>query len=191
MQDLCRIDECDLYKKYKEGMKSMDAMDAILSRRSVRQYTAQPVPDEVIRELLKAAMSAPSAGNEQPWHFVVIDDRRTLDAIPKFHPYSAMLRSAAVAILVCGDERMEKHKGFWVQDCSAATQNILLAAHAEGLGAVWLGVYPVEERVVGFRELLGIPEDVIPFSLVSVGYPAEQKPLADRYDGSRIHDNRW
>jgi nitroreductase len=136
-------------------------------------------------------MSAPSAGNEQPWYFVVIDDRDTLDEIPKFHPYSAMLQSATVAILICGDERLEVHRGFWVQDCSAATQNILLAAQAKGLGAVWLGVYPVEERVVGLRNLLGIPEDVIPFSLVSVGYPAERKPPADRYDKSRIHHNRW
>ena len=169
----------------------MDAMDVILSRRSIRQYTAQPVPAEAIGQLLKAAMSAPSAGNEQPWHFVVIDDHRTLDQVPGFHPYATMLRGAAAAILVCGDQRLEKHEGFWVQDCAAATQNILLAAHAMGLGAVWLGVYPVEERVVGFRELLSIPEDVVPFSLLSIGYPAERKPPPDRYDSARIHGNRW
>ena len=169
----------------------MDAMDAILSRRSIRKYTEQPVSDEIVKELLEAAMSAPSAGNEQPWHFVVIKEREILDEIPAFHPYSQMLRHAPVAILVCGDETLEKYQGYWVQDCSAATQNILLAAQAKGLGAVWLGVYPIEDRVANLRKLLGIPEHVIPFSLISIGYPAEQKPRSARYDDSRIHHNQW
>lgn len=169
----------------------MDAMEAILSRRSIRRYTKDPVPDEIIRELLEAAMSAPSAGNEQPWHFVVIKDRKILDEIPKFHPYSAMLREAPLAILICGDESLQKYKGYWVQDCSAATENLLIAVHAKGLGGVWLGVYPVEERIIGLRKLLGIPDNVIPFSLVSIGYPAEQKPRANRYDQSRVHYDKW
>lgn len=169
----------------------MDAMDAILSRRSIRKYTGQPVPDEVIKELLQAAMSAPSAGNEQPWHFIVINERQILDEIPRFHPYSQMLKDAPVAILVCGNEQLEKYPGFWVQDCSAATENLLIAAHAKGLGAVWLGVHPVEEIVTMMRELLGIPEHVIPLALISLGYPAEQKPRAERYDASRIHRNQW
>jgi len=169
----------------------MDAMDAILSRRSIRAYTSQPVPDDVVKELLEAAMSAPSAGNEQPWHFMVLTDRQILNEIPMFHPYSHMLEGAPLAILVCGDVHLEKYKGYWVQDCSAATQNILIAVQAKGLGAVWLGVYPIEERVVGMRKLLGIPEHVIPFSLISIGYPAEQKPRANRYNRSRIHHNRW
>ena len=169
----------------------MEAMDAILSRRSIRRYTAQPVPDDVVEELLQAGMSAPSAGNEQPWHFVVLTDRRILDEIPTFHPYSRMLEGAPLAILVCGDVQLQKYEGYWVQDCSAATENILIAVHAKGLGAVWLGVYPIEERVVGMRKLLGIPDHVIPFSLISIGYPAEQKPRADRYDRSRVRHNRW
>ncbi len=102
-----------------------------------------------------------------------------------------ILREATVAVLICGDLSLEKHKGYWVQDCSAATENLLLAAHAKGLGAVWLGVYPREERVDGLRKLLGIPEHVIPFSLVPIGHPAEQKPPAERYNPSRIHFNRW
>ena len=169
----------------------MDVIQTILSRRSIRKYTSQPVPQELIDELLKAAMSAPSAGNEQPWHFVVIRDRKVLNEIPKSHPYSKMLKEASAAILVCGDLEEERHKGFWIQDCSAATQNILIAAHAKGLGAVWLGVYPREERIDGLRKLLGIPEHVMPLSLISIGYPAEQKPPADRYDTSRIHNDRW
>ena len=168
----------------------MDAMEAILSRRSIRKYANQPVPEPVLKQLLQAAMAAPSAGNEQPWQFVVIDDRKILDEIPTFHPHSSMLREAPIAILVCGDLKLAKYKG-WVQDCSAATENLLLAAHALGLGAVWLGVYPIEELVGEMRRLLGAPEHVVPFSLVSVGYPAERKPPAERYDESRIRRNKW
>jgi len=169
----------------------MDAIEAILSRRSIRRYTPQPVPEGMIRPLLEAAMSAPSAGNEQPWQFVVITDRRILDEIPRFHPYAEMLKEAPVAILVCGDLRLEKYKDHWVQDCSAATQNILLAAHAKGLGAVWVGIYPSEDRVTRIRKLLGLPSHVIPLGLVPLGHPAEQIPRAERYDASRVHQNRW
>ncbi len=166
-------------------------MEAILSRRSIRKYTKEIIPDNIIKELLEAAMSAPSAVNEQPWHFIVIKARQILDEIPKIHPYSIMLRDAPVAILVCGDLQRQRAPGFWVQDCSAATQNILIAVQAKGLGAVWLGIYPREDRVREFQKLLGIPDHVIPFSLVSIGYPAEQKPPANRYDESRIHYDRW
>lgn len=169
----------------------MDGLQAVLSRRSIRRYEARPVDDELVRDLLRAAMSAPSAGNEQPWHFVVIRDRGLLDAIPEIHPYSLMLRESPAAVLVCGDTTLEKNKGFWVQDCSAATENILVAATALGLGTVWLGVYPREDRVRGLRKLLGIPEHVIPFSIIPIGYPAERKPPADRYADSRVHYDRW
>lgn len=166
-------------------------MDAILSRRSIRKYTSEKIPDHLVKELLEAAMSAPSAGNQQPWYFIVIDERSILDQIPKFHPYSNMLKEAPLAILVCGDQSLEKYKGYWVQDCSAATQNILIAAQAKGLGAVWLGIYPTEDRMAGTRELLGIPESITPFAMVSLGYPAEQKPPANRYNPLRISYNRW
>jgi len=166
-------------------------MDVILSRRSIRQYTDEPVSEQLVKELLEAAMSAPSAKNQQPWHFIVIRDRATLGKIPEFHPYSQMLLQAQVAIVVCGDEQLEVSKGNWAQDCSAATQNILLAAHAKGLGAVWLGVYPREERVGPLKELLGIPESVIPLSIVSIGYPAFKKEPANRYNESRVHYERW
>ena len=169
----------------------MDAIDAILSRRSIRKYTADLIPENVINRLLEAAMSAPSASNQQPWHFVVINDRGILDEIPQFHPYSNMLREAPIAIVVCGDLQLEINKGRWVMDCSAATQNILIAAQAKGLGAVWLGVYPVEERVTGIQELLGLPEHIIPLCIVSVGYPAEKKPRSNRHNPSRIHHNHW
>ncbi|APC08377.1 nitroreductase family protein [Neomoorella thermoacetica] len=166
-------------------------LKSILARRSIRRYTGEPVATGDIKELLEAAMSAPSAGNEQPWHFVVITDRRILDEIPKVHPYSQMLKEAPAAILVCGDLQRQKHKGYWVQDCAAATENILLAAHAKGLGTVWLGVYPREERVAGLQKLLGLPEHIIPLSLIAVGHPAENKPPANRFDPSRVHLDRW
>jgi len=169
----------------------MDAMEAILTRRSIRRYTPQPVPSALISQVLEAAMSAPSAGNEQPWQFVVITDRRILDEIPRLHPYADMLKEASAAILVCGDLRLEKYGGYWVQDCSAATENLLLAAHANGLGAVWVGIYPKEDRVGRIRKLLGLPEQVIPLCVIPLGYPGERVPRVDRYDASRVHHNGW
>jgi nitroreductase len=170
----------------------MDAMQALYSRRSIRKYTSESISEQAIKELLEAAMSAPSAGNQQPWHFVVIHDRKLLDQIPSLHPHSLMCREAQTAILVCGDPTLEKHVGYWVQDCAAATENLLVAVHARGLGGVWVGVYPREERVIGFRKLLHIPEHVIPFALVPLGYPAEEKPpRPDRYSEARIHKNSW
>jgi len=169
----------------------METLQAILSRRSIRAYTKESVSEDLIRQLLEAAMSAPSAGNAQPWHFVVIRDRRTLDAVPSVHPFSGMLRQAPLAILVCADPTLEKYPGFWVQDCSAATQNILIAARALGLGAVWLGFYPKEERIAGIRKMLGIPEHIIPLSMVSIGWPAEEKPPGGRYQEERVHRDRW
>ncbi|NQU45149.1 nitroreductase family protein [bacterium] len=166
-------------------------MEAILNRRSIRKYTDQPIHDRVIRDLLEAAMCAPSAGNERPWHFIVIRDRDTLRKIPQFHPYANMLPGAAAAILVCGDPEKEKHTGCWVQDCSAATENLLIAAQHKNLGAVWLGVYPVEERINGLREVTGVPENIVPFALVALGYPAEKKPVYDRYDESRVRQEKW
>jgi nitroreductase len=165
--------------------------DPVLQRRSIRKYTADAVPDELVTTLLRAAMAAPSAGNQQPWQFVVIRERATLRAVTEFHPYAAMLGHAPLAILVCGDTRLEKWPEFWPQDCAAATENLLIEAQALGLGAVWLGVYPLVERVDGMRELLGIPTHVTPFALVPVGRPAATKAPGDRFDAGRVHFERW
>jgi nitroreductase len=169
----------------------MDAIEAILTRRSVRKYTDKAVSDETVRQLLQAAMSAPSAGNEQPWHFIVIRERKTLEQVPSFHPNSHMLKQAALAILVCEDPQVEVYQGRGPMDCAAATQNMLLAAHSLGLGAVWVGIYPVEERIAGMRKLLGIPSNVVPISLVSIGSPSERPKLEDRFKPERIHFERW
>ena len=166
-------------------------MDPVLTRRSIRKYTNQPVSEKILQTLLKAAMVAPSAGDERPWHFLIIQDHQILDQIPEIHPYAHVAKQAPVVILVCGDEKLQKHQGFWIQDCAAATENILIEIQQLGLGAVWLGIYPVQGRVEGFRRLLNIPEHVIPFALIPVGYPGEHKDPADRYDKSRVHYNRW
>jgi nitroreductase len=166
-------------------------MKAILSRRSIRRFLSRPVPEELMVELLEAAMCAPSAANEQPWQFVVIDQRRLLDEIPKFHPYAAMVAEAPVAILVCGDMERDLRKGYWVQDCSAAVENILIAVVEKGLGAVWVGIYPRDDRVRAMRALLDIPESIVPFALIPLGFPAEEKPPAQRFDAGRIHYNGW
>jgi nitroreductase len=169
----------------------MDAIEAIMTRRSMRKYTAQQVSDEIVTRLLQAGMAAPSAANEQPWHFVVIKERSLLNKVPSFHPHSHMLKEAALAILVCEDPSLEVVRGRGMLDCSAATENILLAAHALGLGAVWLGIYPVEERMAGMRNLLNIPSQVIPVALVSIGYPDEKLRKEDRFKPERVHSNRW
>ena len=167
----------------------MDAMKAILSRRSIRKYTPEPVDESVLHDLVEAAMNAPSSANSQPWHFVVITDRKILDEIPKFHQYSSMIKEAPLAVVVCGDTQLSR--GAWVQDCSAATENILIAANAKGLGAVWLGVYPIDERIAGIRKLLGMPENIMPLSIIVVGHPGETKPPANRFNAERVHRNKW
>ena len=169
----------------------MEALEAIKTRRSIRKFKPGEVSKEIQRELLEAAMLAPSAGNEQPWQFLLIDDRRTLEEIPLICPTATMCRQAPLAILVCGDENLEKYPDFWVQDCSAATENILLAAHALGLGAVWAGVYPMKERVDGFRMMFALSEEITPFALITLGYPDEAPAPARRYKEERVHYNGW
>ena len=169
----------------------MDILEAIHSRRSVRRYRDLPVSEELVQKLLAAASSAPSARNQQPWQFVVIDDRRILADIAEVNPNAQMARLAPLAILVCGDLGLETSPGYWVVDCAAAVENMLLAAHALGLGAVWTGVYPRQERMDGLRRLTKLPEGVMPHSLVVLGYPAEQPPPQDRFRPDRVHRNTW
>jgi nitroreductase len=169
----------------------MDTIKAIMTRRSIRRFQERGIEEPAIETLLRAAMQAPSAHNHQPWHFIVITERRILSAIPKFHQYAKMLHQAQAAILVCGDVRIEESIEYANTDCSAATENLLLAAHELGLGAVWLGIYPREQRVEGMRHLLEIPPHIIPVALVALGYAGEDKKPADRFLPGRVHRNRW
>jgi len=169
----------------------MEALNNILTRRSIRAYTDKQIDQEIIDQLLQAAMSAPSARNTQSWQFVVLKSREILNKIPNFHPYSEMLKTAPLAICVCGDYTLEKDINYLNQNCAAATENILLAAHSLGLGAVWLGVFPREKRVNGIIDLLNLPDHIVPISLISLGYPAEYKEQSDRFDRNKIHINQW
>ena len=169
----------------------MEVIQAILTRRSVRQFQDRPVPEDLVEKLLRAAMSAPSARNSQPWQFVVLTHRPLLRQAATVNPYAEMAARAPLAILICADTRLEKSPGFWPVDCAAAAENMLLAAHGLELGAVWTGVWPRAERMDGFRRLLRLPEAVIAHSMIVVGYPAEQPAAEDRYRADRVHQNAW
>jgi len=165
-----------------------ELIQTIFSRRSIRKYTAESVSEADIKTLLEAAMAAPSASNNKPWHFVVVTQRESLDALADAHPYGKMLTQAPLCIAVCGDPTISD---YWGQDCSAATENLLLAGTALGLGAVWLGVYPREQRITFTRQILSIPENISPLNLISIGHPAVEKPARTQYDEARVHRGRW
>jgi len=169
----------------------MDTIKAIHTRRSIRRYKDKSIPNETIQKLLAAAMAAPSARNQQPWEYIVITDPDLLERIPTINPYADMAKRAPLAILICGNLEIETSPGYWIIDCAAATQNLLLAAHALGLGAVWTGTYPNEDRMDGYTELFDLPEYILPHSLVVLGYPDEETPEEDRFLEERIHHNSW
>jgi len=169
----------------------MEVLEAIFNRRSIRKYTDRPVGDDVVESLLKAAMYAPSAVNKQPWHYIVFRDREMMEKIILFHQNASMLRQADVAILVCWDEELQHDTGYGPVDCSAATQNILLAAYGLGLGSVWVGLYPRIQRMESVQALFALPQNIRPFSIVSLGYPAEDKKMPLRFNRDRIHFEKW
>lgn len=169
----------------------MDTLLAIQTRRSVRKYTEQRIDEEHLDAILKAAMAAPSAGNAQPWRFVVVDDKKSLASIASLSPYAGMAAAAPMAILLCGDHKAEKYPGFWVQDCAAAMQNMLLAAHALGLGAVWCGIHPDAERAAAFAGAFKLPPHVNAFGVMVLGHPTEVPPPVDRFDLSKVFHNKY
>ena len=166
-------------------------MEAIFARRSIRKYTSDPVTDEDITRMLQAGMAAPTGGNRKPWHFIIIKNRETMDKLAENHPYGKMLFEAPLCIAVCGDPSLTPlPRNFVPQDCSAATMNILHAAVALDLGAVWIGL-ALDEHYEMARKFLGIPEDIIPHNLIAIGHPAEQKEPRTQYDETRIHYEKW
>ncbi len=170
------------------------AISNILNRKSVRKFLENKVEEDKIKQILEAAMAAPSAVNNQPWLFFVIDDRGLLDRLANELPYSKMLTTAPLAMVVCGDLELASEgweQEFWIQDCSAATENILLAVEALGLGAVWTAVYPSEDRVEIVRNILNIPKNLMPLNVIPIGYPAANLHSQKKWDDSKINYNAW
>jgi len=172
---------------------TLDTITAIMSRRSIRDYTSHPVPEDLVRLLVEAGMCAPSAFNERSSEFIVINDRKILDEIFQLNTKALQIKKATVAIMICGNTAKEKFpgKGYWQLDGAVAAENILLAAHAVGLGAVWTAIYPYEERMAAVKKLLNLPETVQPLCIIPIGYPAEQKFREKRFDPARLHQNKW
>ena len=178
-------------KAQKNGSEQA-VLDNIATRVSVRSYLDKPVEDAKIEQLLRAGMAAPSAMNKQPWHFVVVTDKQQLAALAKANPYAGMAAKAPLAIVVCGDMNKAlsgKAREFWVQDCSAATENILLAANAMGLGAVWTGTYPSEERVKAVSKVLQLPKKLVPLNTIVIGYPDGENTPKDKWKPANVSYN--
>jgi nitroreductase len=174
-------------------MRLNEKLSVLWGRRSIRAYADAPIAGELITDLLRAAMAAPSAAAKDPWQFVVVQDRKMLRLMAEALPHGRMLADAGAGIVVCGDLRAA-HDGqlsYLLQDCSAAIENLLIAAHLLGLGACWLGVHPREPRIEALRSLLGIPAGIVPVSAVAVGFPAEHKEPRTRFDPQHVHYERW
>ncbi len=174
-------------------MKQQAVIENIQTRVSVRKFTGEKISDEQIKTLLQCAMAAPSAINKQPWAFIVVNDEAILAQLGQEFPYSRCDQKPAIAIVPCGDlqKAIPGMEDFWINDVSAATENILLAAHAMGLGAVWTGVHPNMERVAAAQRVLGLPEHILPLCIIPVGIPAEQPEVKDKWVESNIHYNQW
>lgn len=169
------------------------ALDCIMTRTSVREYTDKQVPDSIVETLLKAAMAAPTAMNKQPWQFVVVTDKAVREAIAQADQY-IRAKEAPLVIVACGDlakEEDDEGRDFWIQDVSAATENILLAAHAQGLGAVWCGIHPIKAREKAIADILGLPKGIIPLSAVCIGYPAHEHQPKDKWNPKAVHYNKY
>lgn len=170
----------------------MDVLEAIHTRRSIREFKpGREISDEQLQTVLAAAMAAPSGGNSQPWHFVVVRGAATRERLSTVHPYVPMAATAPVVIVVCAEPALEVYPGFWPQDCSAAIQNLLLAARSLGLGTVWTGLYPNKQHCATVAAILNLPVGVIPMAIVPMGYPAQEFKRQERYKPERVHLESW
>ena len=193
---ICFMDKSESTPSATAADPAAATYNTIMTRYSVRQYTDQPVEKATVDSLLRAAMAAPTAMNKQPWRFVVITDQAVKDSICAQEPfkYAKMVDKAPVVIAVCADMNATiEGEGltYWVQDASAATENMLLAAHAMGLGGVWCGVYPINERVNALRRVLALPSYIVPLNLVPIGWPAGEPNVKDKWNPESIHYNKW
>jgi len=171
-----------------------DTLKTIFNRKSVRSYTDGAVSEKQLMTLIKAGMSAPTAVDKRPWDFIVITDKAVLLKLAAALPYAKMANQASAAIIVTGDLNRQyggKDSSFWMLDCSAASENILLAAESMGLGAVWTAVFPDQDRIQGVRKILGIPENIVPLNFIPVGVPVGNEKPKDKFDPKQIHRNTW
>ena len=176
-------------KKEKQITKKEAALSAIYNRKSVRSFIKdRPVSDEDVQSLIKAGMSAPSGKDTRPWEFVIINDRAILDKMAEELPTAKMLSQAPMAIVVCGDTI---RSSYWYLDCSAATENILLAAEAMELGGVWTAAYPYRDRMATVIKHTNMPAQVFPLAVIPIGYPMGNHSVKDKYDEKKIHMNKW
>lgn len=168
-------------------------LNNILNRKSVRDFTKERISEDELELIIKAGMSAPSALNLQPWEFIVFDEEKILQYMIDLHDYSKMFKTATAGILVCSnmDRTIKDYRELWIQDCSASTQNILLAIEALNLGGVWLGIYPIKERCQKLTNYFNLPENIIPFSVIALGHPSKDESSKDKYDTTKIHRNKW
>jgi nitroreductase len=166
-----------------------DALDLMYSRQRVREFTDAPVSEEQVEAMLKAAMAAPSVQDRRPWHFVVVRNRNTLDKLARVHKYAYMLAQAQLAIVVCGDQKVSEK--YWVEDGCVATQNLLLAAKALGLGGVWISIYPKKKHQNAVREMLDIPDRMGVLCILAMGIPAKRDQIRTKYDSERVHHEEW
>lgn len=172
------------------------AIDCIMTRASVRSYTDRQVEDSTINKILRAGMAAPTAANQQPWQFVVVTEQNLKDSISSAFEYAKMVEHCSFAVVVCGDmDNLFKGDtpdgGFWVQDCSAASENMLLAAHALGLGGVWCGIYPLKDRETRLRDILNLPAGLTPLNVIAFGYPSQPATPKDKWSSAKVHYNSF
>jgi nitroreductase len=169
----------------------MNIQEAILTRRSIRKYTGEPVSEEDLHTVLRAGSYAPSAHNLQSFRFIVVRDAEKLQLIADKHRYAKMLPSAGCCIVVGGDKTVQKKVGFLIEDCSAAIQNMLLAAHGLGLGTVWCGLYPVPKLTKVVSTILNLPAEIVPVGLIALGHKVEDRQVGERFDPSKVHYEGW
>lgn len=179
-----------------EANVSDAVIDCIMTRASVRNFSDQQVSDSIVNKILRAGMAAPTAANQQPWHFVVVNEQKLKDSITAAFEYTKMVEHCSFAVVVCGDmDNLFKGDitdgGFWVEDCSAASENMLLAAHALGVGGVWCGIYPLKDREQRLREILNLPSNLTPLNVMAFGYPAQPVSPKDKWAPAKIHYNAY
>lgn len=186
---LAAVVACNSNTDTKDSQEANPTLETIFNRKSVRKYTERPVDKEMLETLVRAGMAAPSSRDRRPWEFIIVTDRNLLDTMGDGLPLARMLKETKQAIIVCGDTI--KSNNAWQLDCSAAAQNVLLAAESMGLGAVWTAAYPYPERMKVVRDALQLPEHIVPLTVIPIGYPVGMEKTKDKFNKKQMHYNGW